>query len=90
MFCENIRLKVRLEFQIEIKQRHVVSCLHHKGMKLSEIAEELASVYHEQAFDESRVKYWSHQFKLHRSGLSDRPRSDRPSIEETDVQSLQV
>jgi hypothetical protein len=42
---------------MEIDQRYVVSYLHCKGMKLPAIVAELAGVYHEDAFDESRVKY---------------------------------
>jgi hypothetical protein len=43
---------------MEIEQRSMVSCLHRKGMKLSEIVAELASVGHQEAFDENTVKYW--------------------------------
>jgi hypothetical protein len=46
-----------LELQMEIEQRDVVSYLHRKGMKLPAIVAELAAVYHEDAFDENRVKY---------------------------------
>jgi hypothetical protein len=45
------------ESQIEIEQRYVMSCLHRKGVKLSAIVVELTAVYHEVAFDETRVKY---------------------------------
>jgi hypothetical protein len=48
---------MRLELQMEIQQRYVVSYLHPKGMKLPAIVAELAAVYHGNAFDESRVKY---------------------------------
>jgi hypothetical protein len=48
---------IRLEFQMEVEQRYVVSCLHRKGMKLPAIVAELAAVYDEDAFDENRVKY---------------------------------
>jgi hypothetical protein len=41
----------------------VVSCLHRKGMKLAAIVAELAAVYHKDAFDENRVKYWLHEIK---------------------------
>jgi hypothetical protein len=47
----------RLEFQMEIEQRYVVSCLHRKGMKLPAIVTELVIIYHKDAFDENRVKY---------------------------------
>jgi hypothetical protein len=66
---------IRLELQMEIKQKHVVSYFHRKGTKLPAIVAELAAVYHEDAFDENRVKYWLHEIKLHRSDLSDRPSS---------------
>jgi hypothetical protein len=41
---------------MEIEQRYVVR-LHCKGMKLPAIFAELEVVYHEDAFDENRVKY---------------------------------
>jgi hypothetical protein len=52
-----------------------VSYLHREGMKLPAIVTELAAVYHEDAFDENRAKYWLHEIKLHRSDKSDRPSS---------------
>jgi hypothetical protein len=48
---------IRLELQMEIEQRAVVKYLNCKGMKLPAIVAELAAVYHEDAFDENRVKY---------------------------------
>jgi hypothetical protein len=48
---------------MEIEQRYVVSYLHRKGMKLSAIVAELSAVYHEDAFDENRVKYDLHEIK---------------------------
>jgi hypothetical protein len=71
---------IRLELQIEIEQRYVGSCLHRQGMKLPAIAVELAPIYHQDAYDENRVKYWPHEIKLHRSDLSDRPSSGRPLL----------
>jgi hypothetical protein len=68
----------RFELQIEIEQRYVVSYLQHKGMKLPAVVAELTAVYHEDAFDENRAKYWLHEIKLYRSDLSDRPSSGRP------------
>jgi hypothetical protein len=68
---------IRLELQMEIEQRYVVSYLHRKGTKLPAIVAELTAVYHEDAFDESRMKYWPHEIKLHRSDLSDRTSSGR-------------
>jgi hypothetical protein len=40
-----------------IERRYVVSYLYRKGKKLLAIVPELAAVYHEDAFDENRVKY---------------------------------
>jgi hypothetical protein len=65
---------IRLEFQTEIEQRYVVSHLDCNGLKRPAIVAELAAVYHTDAFDENRVKYWLHEIKLHRSDLSDQPR----------------
>jgi hypothetical protein len=65
---------IRLEFQPEIEQRYVVSHLDCNGMKRPAIVAEFAAVYHTDAFDETRVKYWRHEIKLHRSDLTDRPR----------------
>jgi hypothetical protein len=71
MLREMCGYNIRLELQIEIEQRYVVSYLHRKEMKPPAIIAELAAVYHEGAFDENRVKYWLHEIKLHRSDLSD-------------------
>jgi hypothetical protein len=49
---------IRLEFQMEIEQRYVVSYLHCKGMKLPAIVSERAAVHRGDALDENRVKYW--------------------------------
>jgi hypothetical protein len=54
---------IRFELQTEIEQRYVVSYLHRKGMKLPAIVAAPAAVYHKDAFDENRVKYWLHQMK---------------------------
>jgi hypothetical protein len=48
---------IHFELQMKIEQRDVVDYLHRKGMKLPAIPAELAAVYHEDAFDENRVKY---------------------------------
>jgi hypothetical protein len=76
MFVYNIRL----ELQMEVERRYVVSYLHRKGMKLPAIVAELVAVYHKDAFDGNRVKYWLHEIKLHHSDLSDRPNSGRPLL----------
>jgi hypothetical protein len=81
---------IRFELQIEIEQRCVVSYIHRKGMKLPANVAELTAVYHENAFDENRVKYWPHEIKLHRSDLSDRPSSGRLPLEDIDARILQV
>jgi hypothetical protein len=49
--------KIRRELQMETEQKYVVSYLHRKGMKLPAIVAELVEVYHEDAFDENKVKY---------------------------------
>jgi hypothetical protein len=54
---------MRLEFQMEIEQRYVVSYLHRKGMKLPAIVAELAAVSQEDGLDENRVNYWPHEIK---------------------------
>jgi hypothetical protein len=79
-----------IELHIEIDERYVVTYLHRKGMKLPAIIAELAAVYHEDAFDESREKYWRHEIKLHRSDLSDRPSSGRTPLEDIDARIVQV
>jgi hypothetical protein len=75
---------------MEIEQRYVVSYLHRKVMKLPAIVAELASVYHEDAFDQNRVKYWLHEIKLHRSDLNDRSSSTRTPLEDIDARILQA
>jgi hypothetical protein len=67
MYISNIRL----ELQMEIEQRYVISHLHRKGTKLTAIVAELVEVHHEDAFDENTVKYWLHEIMLHRPDLSD-------------------
>jgi hypothetical protein len=67
MRCEKVPYNIRSELQMEIEQRYVVSYLYPKGMKLPTISAELLAVYHENAFDENRMKYWLHEIKLHRS-----------------------
>jgi hypothetical protein len=42
---------------MEIEQKCVVGHLHRKGMKLPATIAELAAVYHEDAFNENRMKY---------------------------------
>jgi hypothetical protein len=81
---------IRLELSMEIEQRYVVSHLHCKVMKLPAIIAELAAVYHEDAFDESRVKYSLHEIKLHRSDMSDRLSPGQLPIEHIDDRILQV
>jgi hypothetical protein len=81
---------IRSELQKEIEQKYVMNHLHRKGMKLPAIVAELAAFYHEDAFDENRVRYWLHEIKLHRFGLSDRPSSGRPPLDEIDARTLQV
>jgi hypothetical protein len=64
---------IRFELPMEIEQRYMVSYLHRKGMKLPAIVAELAAAYHEDGFDENKVKSWLHEIKLHCSDLSGRP-----------------
>jgi hypothetical protein len=59
-------------------------------MKLPAIVAELVEVYHEDAFDENKVKYWLHEIKLHCSDLSDRPSSGRRPLEGIDARILQI
>jgi hypothetical protein len=42
---------------MEIEQKYMVSYLHHRGTKPPGVFAELAAVYHEDAFDENRMKY---------------------------------
>jgi hypothetical protein len=81
---------IRLELQMEIGQRDVVSYLHRKGMKLPAIVADLAEVYHEDASEENKVKLWLHEPKLRRSDMSDRSSSGRPPLEVIDARILQV
>jgi hypothetical protein len=48
---------IRLELQTAIDQRDMVSYLHRKRTKPPEIVAELAADYHEDAFDENRMKH---------------------------------
>jgi hypothetical protein len=79
---------IRLELQMEIEERDMVSCLHRKGMELPAIVAELAAVDHKDAFDENGLKFWLHEIKLYSSDLSDRPSSGRPPLEDVDARIL--
>jgi hypothetical protein len=79
-----------LELQMKIEQRYVASYFHQKGMKLPAITAGPAAVYHKNAFGENRVKYWLHEIKLHRFGLSDRPNPGRPPLKDLDARIRQV
>jgi hypothetical protein len=59
-------------------------------MKLPAIVAEQAAVYHEDAFDKNRVKYWLHEIKLHRSDVSDRLSSRRFPLEDIGARILQI
>jgi hypothetical protein len=48
---------IRVELQMEIEQREKVNYLHCKEMKLPVILAKPAAVYHEDAFDENKVKF---------------------------------
>jgi hypothetical protein len=75
---------------MEIKQKYMVSYLHRKAMKLPAIVAEPAAVYHEDAFDENRMKHWLHEIELHRSDLSDRVSSGRSPFEDIDARIRQA
>jgi hypothetical protein len=75
---------------MEIHEKYVVSCLHCKGMKLPAIVADFEAVYHEDAFNKNRVKYWPCEIKLHFSDRNDRPSSGLPSLEGIDARILQV
>jgi hypothetical protein len=57
MFRENVRFKSLFGIPIEIDQGSVLSGVRSKSMKLPEIVAELACVYHEEAFNQNRIKY---------------------------------
>jgi hypothetical protein len=52
------------------------------------IVTEPVTVYHEDAFNENRVKYWLYQIRLHCSDLSDQPSSGRPPLADIDARIL--
>jgi hypothetical protein len=81
---------ILLELQMDLERRYVVSHLDREGIKLPAVVAELAAAYHEDAFDEDRVKYYLHEIKVHRSDSSDRPSSGRPPFEDIDARILQV
>jgi hypothetical protein len=81
---------IRLGLQMEIEQGYVVNYLHRKGMKLLALIAELAAVYHEDVFNENRVKYWLHEIQLQPFDLSGRPSSAGPPLEDISARILQV
>jgi hypothetical protein len=48
---------IRSEVQMEIEQRFMMSSLQRKGMKLPAIVAGPTAIYHEDAFNEDKVKY---------------------------------
>jgi hypothetical protein len=86
MYVYNIRLELRME----IEQRHVVSYLLRKGMKLPAIVAELAAVSQEDALDKDRAKHWPHETKLPRFDLNDRASSSQTPLEDIDARILEV
>jgi hypothetical protein len=68
----------------------MVRYLRRKGMKLPAIVADLAAVYHEDTFEENRMKYLLYEIRIHHSDLSDRPSSGRRPLEDLHARILQV
>ena len=60
-------------------------CLKRKGLKLSQIKQELDDVYHQDALDINSVKYWIHQFKLGRFEITNIQSPGRPVLDFIDT-----
>ena len=70
---------------MELEQRAVIFFLTKKGFKLTQIQNELTSVYNKEAFNVYKIKYWIHQYKIGRKSIHDEPKSGRPPIDYIDT-----
>ena len=70
---------------MELEQRAVIFFLKRKGLKLSQIKQELDDVYHQDALDINSVKYWIHQFKLGRFEITNIQSPGRPVLDFIDT-----
>jgi hypothetical protein len=82
MLRQNVRLQYPFRITDENRAEICGELPPRKGMKLPAIVAERAAVYHKDAFDENRMKYWLHEIKLHRYDLSDRPSSGQAPFED--------
>lgn len=62
-----------------MEQRAVIHFFYLKKYKSERITKELQEVYGNNAYKQSTVKYWIHQFAIGRIDLNDAPRSGRPN-----------
>lgn len=61
-----------------MEQRAVIHFFYLKKYKSERITNELQEVYGNNAYKQSTVKYWIHQFAIGRIDLNDAPRSEDP------------
>jgi hypothetical protein len=70
--CENLRfacagnnevnhVELKSTIPMELEQRHIIKFLHLKGLKLDDIATELANVYGKDPYANPSIKYRLHQ-----------------------------
>jgi hypothetical protein len=73
---------------MDLKQRHIITLLSMKGLKLGEIAKELSSAYGQDAYIPLSIKYWLHQIKLGRTDLRTQHPGGRPPLDDIDAEIL--
>jgi hypothetical protein len=75
---------------MEVEQRCIIKFLHLKGLKLGDIVVELSTLYGEDAYTRPSLKDWLHQLKLGRTDLTTQHVGGRPSLDDTDAETLSV
>jgi hypothetical protein len=70
---------------MELEQRHTIKFLHLKGPKLRDIVVKLSSLYGQDAYVRSSIKYWLHQLRMRRKDFTTQHVGGRPSFDDTDT-----
>jgi DNA-binding transcriptional ArsR family regulator len=71
---------------MSLEQRYVIKYLHAKHVSLEAITAELSSMYGQDAYTQSDIKYWIHQVKLRRTDLENVSSSGRQLLDDVDAE----
>jgi hypothetical protein len=74
--------KLKSVSPMEVEQRCIIKFLHLKGPKLGDIVVELSTLYGDDAYTRSSIKYWLHQLKLGRTDLTTQRVGRRPYLDD--------